>query len=601
MPARTVFQGLRLEFLMKNLKDYSDAVTQGTKEDFLKDIMRRFFKRFPPQLALSQEPSKDDLAAVDDSKPDPEPEVPKENSLSPQDYATAVGELTERSALIKLRTGQVARWFAYRHEKSHGSSDAINPENPITILMARLTGHSTTKPRKPIAYNSWAKENKAALFNKLPEKERRKWEKDAEKAHKVLLEGWEQALRRPASTDPEARQRCIDSIAGFMQPILDLVVEFTGMPSSFIMGGPEPADQGRLNIISLHSGVVKGPVSLTFPQAERTSYKEKILPAFSDFLKKCFSPQDCRDAALPIADSSMLRLFEDDTAAVLVSGLTTPSVSVSVSAPPAVSSSHPTSSTVASAVQALPSPITVVAPAASSSADARPLEPSRKKQGSADGGKKHSAADTDDKVEGAKRRKTVGKENTTESDVRGKKRKSRIEGSDAPPAKRGKHTSSKQASSSSTVPATKSSKQTSSLTVVPPTNSQPFIKDAVKMFSSGKFGEEWDAAIATWLRFEHTYAHKSSTKIRFAANLRPVAVGDWIQRARSIKWRPAELDEGGEWDALNKPGANGWVSVIAALFFWGDALGDTQSVSWTRAVEDVTWVLEQMCSEHNSK
>jgi len=32
---------------------------------------------------------------------------------------------------------------------------------------------------------------------------------------------------------------------------LDLVTEFTGMPATFMMGGPEPADKGRLNIIRL--------------------------------------------------------------------------------------------------------------------------------------------------------------------------------------------------------------------------------------------------------------------------------------------------------------------------------------------------------------
>jgi hypothetical protein len=93
-------------------------------------------------------------------------------------------------------------------------------------------------------------------------------------------------------------------MASFMQPILDLVLEFTGMPCSFVMGGPEPADSGRLNVIryvipicfyysaysniilSMHSGSIKGPVKMNF--GEHPAYKERVVPVFSDFLRKCF-------------------------------------------------------------------------------------------------------------------------------------------------------------------------------------------------------------------------------------------------------------------------------------------------------------------------
>ena len=44
-----------------------------------------------------------------------------------------------------------------------------------------------------------------------------------------------------------------------------------------------------LMIYSLHSGSVKGPVKLNFGQAEQAGYKERVIPVFSDFLRKCFS------------------------------------------------------------------------------------------------------------------------------------------------------------------------------------------------------------------------------------------------------------------------------------------------------------------------
>lgn len=34
-----------------------------------------------------------------------------------------------------------------------------------------------------------------------------------------------------------------------MQQVLDMIADHTGWKASFICGGPEPADEGRLNII----------------------------------------------------------------------------------------------------------------------------------------------------------------------------------------------------------------------------------------------------------------------------------------------------------------------------------------------------------------
>ncbi|PPQ83739.1 hypothetical protein CVT26_005017 [Gymnopilus dilepis] len=81
MPARPAFSGLRLEFLLGEVDRYTTAIANGTKEDVGKDIIRRYFKRFPPELPHDQEPSADHLAAVDDSAPDPEVEGP-----NPMDY-----------------------------------------------------------------------------------------------------------------------------------------------------------------------------------------------------------------------------------------------------------------------------------------------------------------------------------------------------------------------------------------------------------------------------------------------------------------------------------------------------------------------------------
>ena len=73
---RIVFVGLRKEFLEQQLDNYHKATTEGTRDDFVNDVCRRFLKRFPLDLPLDKEPTQAYLATVDDSKPDPEIEHP---------------------------------------------------------------------------------------------------------------------------------------------------------------------------------------------------------------------------------------------------------------------------------------------------------------------------------------------------------------------------------------------------------------------------------------------------------------------------------------------------------------------------------------------
>ena len=79
------------------------------------------------------------------------------------------------------------------------------------------------------------------------------------------------------------------------------------MKATMLIGGPEPADGGRLNVIrsvstpffswafldefeySIHSGMTSGDVKSTFGQSEHTTYKQVVVPLFGKFLKKCYS------------------------------------------------------------------------------------------------------------------------------------------------------------------------------------------------------------------------------------------------------------------------------------------------------------------------
>lgn len=105
--------------------------------------------------------------------------------------------------------------------------------------------------------------------------------------------------------------RCIDALPVFIQPILDGICALTGGTATFMWGGPEPKDQGHLNIVqyvsvsriylfpepsnfttSCHSGKTIPKMGLkeqVFSESEQGIWEQQIIPAYSNFLRKCFS------------------------------------------------------------------------------------------------------------------------------------------------------------------------------------------------------------------------------------------------------------------------------------------------------------------------
>lgn len=188
--------------------------------------------------------------------------------------------------------------YVYNKTKSKSASYIAGSVNdPMSVLMSKLTGVSLTRPRLKTAYNLWGPENRydidpifvqrvregnvpvsrqAALrssiykeyFDALPEEEKQIWISRAEEEHQDALKKVEDALKSGPSTSPADRQRwvasaasvihlltniflcrVINSIGKFVEPILDLIAEHTGWKLSVIAGGPEPAKGGRLNMI----------------------------------------------------------------------------------------------------------------------------------------------------------------------------------------------------------------------------------------------------------------------------------------------------------------------------------------------------------------
>ncbi|KAJ7164852.1 hypothetical protein C8R43DRAFT_850120, partial [Mycena crocata] len=129
----------------------------------------------------------------------------------------------------------------------------------------------------------------------------------------------------------------------------------------------------------------------------------------------------------------------------------------------------------------------------------------------------------------------------------------------------------------------------------------------------------WNALVGVWWKMESGTRFVSPTK-GLPTTHRPGQIHTWIKCARkgtpklgpvqvlaanvqqwwasiNPEWRTkAEgfeftKEEGGSLESLRCPGANGFLSVLIALKWWGEQKNDDE---WKSAVTDVTWVIERL-------
>ncbi|KAJ7479909.1 hypothetical protein FB451DRAFT_1002730, partial [Mycena latifolia] len=151
---------------------------------------------------------------------------------------------------------------------------------------------------------------------------------------------------------------------------------------------------------------------------------------------------------------------------------------------------------------------------------------------------------------------------------------------------------------------------------------------AQEQLTKQSLGGHFNAVLAAWTRIEAacafaTPSHKLSTKGRLDHMARWIAgacgrrsavpvVTNPMRYAKEwwgwwdslqLEWRVKGDDGvwitsesyGGEWDdELMHWGPNGTLSVVAALYFWGCAVVNSQELreAWEVAVNDVAWILE---------
>ncbi|KAK0436993.1 hypothetical protein EV421DRAFT_1739211 [Armillaria borealis] len=167
-------------------------------------------------------------------------------------------------------------------------------------------------------------------------------------------------------------------------------------------------------------------------------------------------------------------------------------------------------------------------------------------------------------------------------------------------------------------------------------------RDALQSPLLSSLGDGWDDIMWFWTLIEGRQEFKTSRNSigPQAAELRPAEVGDWLKRGRNVEyvpelgrkdvkvlgeswwawwkalqpeWRDISGVEGclegdhqtgnSDWDCLWHLGANGLMTVLIGLKWWGllitkhYGMGSMRMRNWEAAVEDILWVMTSMDRE----
>ncbi|KAF8885406.1 hypothetical protein CPB84DRAFT_1750199 [Gymnopilus junonius] len=257
------FQGAWKAFLMGEKEFYSQAVDDGFVAEAVAKIQLRYFKRFPIDLPEEEDPSPEDLAAVDDDAIEPDYQEPDPEKMTSKEYEEAMEKLGSRQRKIAFHRGQIKCWLAYQARTPCNvwrKTQCAEIEKQVKIVAAEK---SIRKSGLAALRDKIVKE----MYGQLPEEERRKW--------RFTTEQESVRLRK------HRRQKCWVHLQQHLKTV-------KGWKASFIAGGPEPAHEGKLNIISIHSGKMTGDIPLEFGTLEHEGYKKHFLPMYGCFLKKCY-------------------------------------------------------------------------------------------------------------------------------------------------------------------------------------------------------------------------------------------------------------------------------------------------------------------------
>ncbi|KAJ7626016.1 hypothetical protein FB45DRAFT_703516, partial [Roridomyces roridus] len=214
---------------------------------------------------------------------------------------------------------RITRWLKYRVRKLNKSivRKANNADSPYYVLMARLAG-SLKPPKARQAYQQFQHERVADLrgattnqwkpkddgkgpkagvrgavareaFKALPVAEQKAYAKRATDEAAERKADYLKALNDGPETTPEARQKCIDNLGGFLGAIMKGVTEYTGLQSLVVVGGPMPKYNGEISTLHLAVGRNNATVLVSFPAWDKDRFQTEVTDFMKDYLQTAYS------------------------------------------------------------------------------------------------------------------------------------------------------------------------------------------------------------------------------------------------------------------------------------------------------------------------
>ncbi|PPQ96210.1 hypothetical protein CVT26_005615 [Gymnopilus dilepis] len=203
----------------------------------------------------------------------------------------------------------------------------------VEALLNALTGTATSRPRQKTPFNAWRKTQRTLIdervksiaekqgiasdhlvalrlnvgremFDGLSAQEKEYWKSQAKLESEEELQQWKLRNSDPSvETDdpPNSAKDCQFAILALVRvakAVVDCIEKTTGWKATLIAGGPEPAREGRINIMSIHAGKTSGEARMDFVGALGPRYPEEFVSCFRDFLDMCYSPEDRQKCAL---------------------------------------------------------------------------------------------------------------------------------------------------------------------------------------------------------------------------------------------------------------------------------------------------------------
>ncbi|KAF8834460.1 hypothetical protein BDN67DRAFT_1016482 [Paxillus ammoniavirescens] len=635
-------KGPRLEFLTGHITEYATAAVEGTSQssEYLDTVINKYFQCFHWKLKVSE---------------DPEPSVVMENG--PVEKLTSI-EAEQKGR--KVVTMPYAHGWSITSRPTERLVRRANPENdPWAWLLGQLSGVAKKRPKVLQPHQRWSKDhfkndmkdNFEAQWSAAdrPNKERAtfrdQYTRDqflaldtdtqahyarlAKEEGKNVVDAWTTDLSSTLSMDPADRQAALDRLPSFAGPLLAGVHEILGMHVTLLVGGAEP-----------HKHACTKVVTITL---------------LHDYLSTCYTQDECDQRKLPPALDGLYTMLDHEKEAD----------EVAHSAPePAPSGKKKTKKATATRKSRMKRRGFTTSDGFNSESDGSAKSPDTT---SSEGGDDNDDGDNEDDDESAnednsrchhsplpfsackvdyihvssnKKKKVPSQKSQTPAPATPPSQpipppeeqctptptpsSQPLPPSQQPPSSQPPSPPPSQDECTPTPPSPSPDDQQAALQADPSEETSATLEYAPKWFHTVfsylrtlNLPHKFRELLATYVRLEKSSGFAMEKGAAYAPSSKawPDTIHWWILCAWNGRPPIQQVDKfsnedipqlreiSGDWNELDKPGLNGFLSVVVALNWWGAKVnGKGWQVSfWQAAIEDVQWVMEQLISLRHSQ